>query len=467
MSNLPKDQGVLTSLSAAQRIDLVCEQFEAAWKAGSEPRIEDYANADWAADPAVQRQLLAELILVDLEFRWGKTKSDTLKSARPQEETFPIEPGLPQRPLLADYLARYPALGNPNEWPVDLIVREYWVRQQWGDRPGHAEYLRRYPEHAAELGPRLADVDQAIARQAAAASPAAAESSLPPIGLSLDEFAQQITRSALLTPEQLRAFQESLPPDQRPQDADTPASALVQAGKLTVYQVSRIRDGKAKGLAFGQYVLLEPIGAGGMGQVFKARHRAMNRIVALKILSARLMDSPDLVKRFQREAQAAARLKHPNIVTAYDAGEQEDVHYLVMEYVEGEDLARIVTRQGPLPMAQAVDCIVQAARGLEYAHQHGVIHRDIKPGNLLLDQQGVVLILDMGLARLDETSTPGAGPENLTTTGQAMGTFDYMAPEQALDTHQADARSDIYSLGCTLFRLLTGRSPYPRLTIVW
>jgi serine/threonine protein kinase len=198
----------------------------------------------------------------------------------------------------------------------------------------------------------------------------------------------------------------------------------------------------------------------------------MDRVVALKVLSSKVVDSsPDAVKRFQQEVRAAAQLNHTNIVTAHDADQQGNVHYLVMEYVEGEDLDEALKRDGPLPIDRAIDCIVQAAKGLEYAHQKGIIHRDIKPANLLLDKEGTVKILDMGLARMDKTvgdsQSEGNQPSGgLTQSGQIMGTCDYMAPEQAMDTKHATARSDIYSLGCTLYRLLTGNPPYGGDTIM-
>ena len=196
-----------------------------------------------------------------------------------------------------------------------------------------------------------------------------------------------------------------------------------------------------------------------MGIVYRARHRLMDRVVAVKTLPTGKI-KPDAIQRFYREVKAAARLSHPNIVTAYDAGEHAGTHYLVMEYVVGRDLAVIVKEKGPLPLPQAIDHARQAARGLEYAHKHGVVHRDVKPSNLLLDQEGVVKILDMGLALLSEELVGGPEAMDITGTGQILGTVDYMSPEQAEDVHSANHLSDIYSLGCTLFYLLTRRSVF-------
>ena len=252
-----------------------------------------------------------------------------------------------------------------------------------------------------------------------------------------------------------------------------------------------------------RYRIIELIGKGGMGDVYKAEHRLMDRLVALKLINQGLVRNTQAVERFRREVRAAARLTHPNIVTAYDAEQAGDVHFLVMEFVDGTDLASVVQQQGPLPIAQACDCIRQAAEGLQHAHEMGMVHRDIKPHNLMLSSRGLrvespergnnvansasgpsvvdsrptVKILDFGLAGfaaesalVEADSVGGADgdttPLHLTTFGSVMGTPDYIAPEQARDAHSADIRADIYSLGCTLYFLLSGQTPHTADSVV-
>jgi len=221
-----------------------------------------------------------------------------------------------------------------------------------------------------------------------------------------------------------------------------------------------------------RYRVLKLLGQGGMGAVYKAEHRLMERVVALKVINPIFMGSPAVVERFVREVKAAARLSNPYIVTAYDAEQAGDLHFLVMEYVEGVSLAQLIARKGPLPVQDACEYVRQGALGLQHAFTKGMVHRDIKPHNLMLTPRGRIKILDFGLARfLREAAAGGAAQSDeaehaLTGAGSLMGTPDYMAPEQGTDPRQADIRADIYSLGCTLYALLAGKPPFPGGTAV-
>ncbi len=213
------------------------------------------------------------------------------------------------------------------------------------------------------------------------------------------------------------------------------------------------------GQRVGDYVILSPLGSGGMGTVYRAEHVLMKRVVALKIIQGEFRNNLLLQRRFEREVQAIARLSHPNIVTAYDAREDFGWLYLVTELIEGTDLGKFVRKKGPLSPLRASHYAWQAAKGLMYAHEQGIVHRDIKPENLLLDKNQNVKVLDLGLARLN-AKNQGMNEGSLTESNQILGTVRFMSPEQARSSATADFRSDIYSLGCTLFYLLTGKPPY-------
>jgi serine/threonine-protein kinase len=283
------------------------------------------------------------------------------------------------------------------------------------------------------------------------------------INSKVEDFADLVRRSGLVEPEQLERailqLKEEIGAEQ-PDLADRLAARLVEAGLLTAWQSENLLRRRYKGffLKGKQYKLLDHLGSGGMSHVYLAEHVLMQRRVAIKVLPKNRVKDSSYLARFHREAQAVAALDHRNIVRAYDVDHEEDVHFLVMEYVEGRDLQAIVRDSGPLDYARATEYVRQAAEGLEHAHRAGLIHRDVKPANLLVDRSGVVKLLDLGLARFtgeDQASLTVAYDENV------LGTADYLAPEQAIDSHGVDARADIYSLGCSFYFLLTGHPPYP------
>ena len=285
----------------------------------------------------------------------------------------------------------------------------------------------------------------------------------------VSEFLDRLSKSGILSEGQLNEVSATINVDNVDRDADARrfAQELVEKRMLTDWQ-TRVLCGSEDGeLAIGEYVILEHIGEGGMGRVYKARHRQTAKIVAVKLLNPQSASDESAVRRFKREIETASRLKHPNIVATLGSGEQAGHQFLVMEFVDGHELASLVRNNEQLPVQTAVDCITRAARGLIYSHAEQVIHRDIKPSNLLLSRTGEIRVLDMGLARIVGDIGPGEQTQTqITKTGSIMGTVDFMAPEQALNPKKADGRADIYSLGCTLFFLLTGEKPYPGETVM-
>ena len=284
----------------------------------------------------------------------------------------------------------------------------------------------------------------------------------------LQNFVLDLTFIGLITPEELKQFLGAATEGRSLEDAEALAQSLIRQNRLTEFQAAALIKGRPGDLLIENYLVLERLGSGGMGTVYKAEHRRLKRIVALKVLDRSTLLTPRDVQRFHREVEAVAKLSHPNIVAALDAGEETGTHFLVMEYVNGRDLSQLVKAEGPLALSRTLNYILQAARGLEAAHLSGIIHRDIKPANLLLDEAGTVKLLDLGLARFDSGRDDEEEEANtgLTQTGMIMGTADYMSPEQALDTHRADLRADIYSLGCTLHFLLMGRPVYGGNTVM-
>jgi serine/threonine-protein kinase len=266
-----------------------------------------------------------------------------------------------------------------------------------------------------------------------------------------------IGEAGLLTAAQFARAAASISPATT--TAEQTAEYLVATGVLTRFQADRLLAGRTDGFVLGHYVIQEQVGRGSAGRVYKALHRTMNRPVAVKVLNAELTQAAETRQAFQREVRAAARLNHPNIVTAYDANEVGDRSYLVTEFVDGPTAEAMVRERGPLPVAEACEIVRQVAVGLQHAHELGMVHRDLKPANLLVARASktlpgcVVKIADFGMARLVASAQPRSGR-------LLVGTADYVAPEQATNPQHADHRADLYSLGCVLYHLLAGRPPF-------
>lgn len=243
-----------------------------------------------------------------------------------------------------------------------------------------------------------------------------------------------------------------------PEDPVVVCKELEDAGLVTRWQCEKILQGKYKGFFLGKHKLLGHLGSGGMSSVYLAEHLVMKDKRAIKVLPKSKLGNNSYLERFQREAKAIASLNHPNIVRAFDIDNEKDTHYLVMEYVDGADLQSLVRKHGPLPYSVAADYIAQSARGLHHAHEAGLIHRDVKPANILVNKKGIVKVLDLGLALFSEDTDASLTMEY---NDKVLGTADYLPPEQAINSHKIDSRADMYGLGCTLYFLLTGHAPFP------
>src|SRR5713101_7587537 len=280
-----------------------------------------------------------------------------------------------------------------------------------------------------------------------------------PAPITVNEFVELTRKSGVVNPSSLdTAIGHCCISPHPPADPKQLAGQLVRHGILTIFQAEQLLKGRWRGFNIGKYQILERLGFGGMGIVYLAEHKALRRRVAVKVLPVSLAESRWFLDRFYKEAQAVAALNHPNIVCAHDIDQDGKLHFLVMEYVDGSNLQEIVGKHGPMSVLRAAHYIRQAALGLQHSHERGLVHRDIKPGNLLLVRQGVVKVLDMGLAHFfQETERSTAGKSECK---RILGTEDYLAPEQIVNSDEADIRADIYSLGATFYFLLTGCSPF-------
>jgi serine/threonine-protein kinase len=279
--------------------------------------------------------------------------------------------------------------------------------------------------------------------------------------LSTEGFLDYVERSELVEAATLQAALDDLKATnggELPTDADVIASKLIEKKLLTLWQVERLMEKKYRAFFLGKYRILQLIGSGGMSTVYLAEHKLMHRQRAIKVLPRKRVKDSSYLARFHLEAQATSQLDHPNIVRCYDVDNEGDTHYIVMEFIEGKDLNTIVKQEGALPLELACNYIAQAAEGLAHAHEKGLIHRDVKPANLLVDKKGIVKILDLGLALFSDNEQASLTVEH---NENVLGTADYLAPEQAVNSHRIDHKADIYGLGCSLYFLLTGRPPFP------
>ena len=278
---------------------------------------------------------------------------------------------------------------------------------------------------------------------------------------SAKSFLKLLERSGIVADEQLKQQLASLKQkaDGRSVKTNELAEHLVESGLITSWHAEKLLAGKYKGFFLGKYKLLRHLGSGGMSSVYLAQHRISEQLRAIKVLPRKKVSDKSYLDRFYLEARAAASLNHPNVVRIYDICNENDTHYMVMEYVQGQDLYELVTAGGAVEIEEAINYVAQAAEGLAHAHERDLVHRDIKPANLLKTDQGDIKILDLGLALVSQDES-----ESLTVlhNEKVMGTADYLSPEQAVNSHDVDSRADIYSLGCTLYYLLVGHPPFPK-----
>jgi serine/threonine protein kinase len=285
------------------------------------------------------------------------------------------------------------------------------------------------------------------------------DSNIPDLPPSSEDFCRFIVRSGLLSRAELELHLRTLPKEAQ-EDSKQIAESLINAQKLTPFQVNKLLRGTFKGLTVGAYHILAPLGRGGMGTVYLARDTRQPRLVALKILPPKVAAEEErMLARFRREMEMSQRMIHRHVALTLEVGQANGVHFIAMEYIPGRTLARLVNEDGPLAMPRAARLMAEVSSGLHHAHEQGIIHRDLKPSNILITPKDHAKILDLGLALMR-----GEVIEDVRVVGgegYIVGTTDYIAPEQTLNSANVDPRSDLYSLGCTLYFALSGQTPFP------
>ena len=378
-------------------LETIVDRFERAWRAGSPPSLREYLHAEHLSGQA-RLDVLEELVKVDLEFRWRS-------SGQPSASY-----------LLEHYVQEFPELLQQGNGALDLIAEEYRVRQRWGDRPTHQDYATRFPEHAAYLSDTLKRIDDELGVEASR-TPSVAS------GQETVSLAQPAANFSTLTGQQTGSG-----------DSPNPLPAI--AG----------------------YEILEVLGRGGMGVVYKTRHLALKRLVAVKMIVAGGHAGREQITRFRAEAEAVARLQHANIVQIYEVGEQDGLPFFSLEYVDGGSLDKKLAGTPQTPRA-AAQLDLTLAQAMHAAHQAGIVHRDLKPANVLVTRDGVPKITDFGLAKQLDSAI------GQTQSGAILGTPSYMAPEQATGKiKEVGPATDVYALGAILYEMLTGRPPFKAAT---
>jgi len=406
MSETPQNNSVDDQYSPllSDELESLFEEFESAWVKTPYPDLRSYLGKySSQTGSEFQTTLLVELIQIDLERRW-KTESQV-----------PVDDPLPARPHVKDYVSALPEFRDIDQVPVELLAFEFRVRNLWGDAPNISDFVGQFPNRGAALQDTCEKVASNISMQAA----------------------------------------KDVPRDKNEKAVEPASTKRVSGGPETAEKYFRSLSG---GMQISHYLLRSQIGKGSFGVVFEAVNldRPYEQC-AIKLIRPDRVSRPKLAERFKQEITALAVLSHPNIACATDHGEWQGVVYLVLEYVDGLPVNRLVRRKPGLSIADICELVRQAAVGLQHIHEKQRTHRDIKPSNLMVTTDGTVKILDLGMARLTDIEDQA---ERLTSLGDVMGTPDYMAPEQWQDSGKVDIRGDIYSLGCTLYCLLAGQPPF-------